>query len=87
VIDAIVIGDGTGSKTLARAIRAAYTEQRLDVVDEFGTSLAARARYCRENPARGWKRFLPVGLRTPGEPYDDYVALILAERWLQSRAT
>jgi len=82
-VDVILIGDGTGSRGLAKAIRAAYADYRLDIVDEFGTSIAARTRYCRENPARGWKRILPRGLRTPEEPYDDYVALILAERWLQ----
>jgi hypothetical protein len=70
---------------LTSAIRAAYVGLPLDIVDEFQTSMLARARFCIENPARGWRKLLPCGLRTPEQPYDDYVAVILAERWLQSQ--
>ena len=82
----ILLGDGTGSRRIATSIRQAFPGHPLIVVDEFGTSLLARSRYCCENPARGWRRLLPRGLRLPEEPYDDYVAIILAERWLRSRA-
>ncbi len=82
-IAAIVIGDGTGSKVLAKAIRAAFPDRSVETVDETGTTLLARDRYRREHPPRSLlKRLLPAGLREPEEAYDDYVAVILAERWL-----
>lgn len=83
-IDAIIMGDGTGSQRLAKALQEAHADRRFEIVDEFRTSEAARCRYCRENPARGWRRLLPRGLRAPEEPYDDYAAVILAERWLMT---
>ena len=35
------------------------------------------------NPPRGWRRLLPVSMQMPPEPYDDYVAVILAQRFLR----
>ena len=81
-IGVIVIGNGTGSKVLAKALRAAYPSVPVESVDEVSTTLMARERYCRENPARGWMKLLPAGMRVPDEPIDDYVAVILAERRL-----
>jgi RNase H-fold protein (predicted Holliday junction resolvase) len=83
-VTVILIGSGTGSATLARAIREALPMHQLIVVDEKGTSIIARQRYLEDNPPKGWMRFLPRGLRTPPEPYDDYAALLLAERYLES---
>jgi RNase H-fold protein (predicted Holliday junction resolvase) len=82
--EAIVMGTGTGSNTLARAIRQALPEKKLILVDEHGTSLLARTRYFQDNPPRGWKRLLPLTLQVPQEPIDDYAALLLAERYLTS---
>jgi hypothetical protein len=54
-------------------------------VDESHTSEQARRRYVNEKPAHGWRRLLPKALRTPETPYDDYVAILLAERWWRER--
>jgi hypothetical protein len=51
----------------------------LRAVDEHGTTLRARARYFTDHPPRGWRRLIPRSLQTPPEPYDDYVAVLLAE--------
>jgi RNase H-fold protein (predicted Holliday junction resolvase) len=83
-VSVIVIGSGTGSGTLSRAIRSSFPEKTVVLVDEKGTSLLARARYFQENPPRGWRRLLPIGMQLPQEPYDDYAALLLAERYLVS---
>ncbi|HEX5324794.1 MAG TPA: hypothetical protein VFW40_13485 [Capsulimonadaceae bacterium] len=79
----IVIGSGTGSPALIDALQKALPDRLIHKVDERDTSRHARERYCRENPARGLRRLLPAGLRSPEEPYDDYVAVLLAERFLQ----
>jgi hypothetical protein len=52
------------------------------VVEERGTTLAARDRYWQLFPAGGWRRWLPAGLRQPPRDWDDVVAQLLLERWL-----
>ena len=84
---AVVIGNGTGSKPLLLQLQAASLPAPLLPVDESHTSEAARVRYLAANPPRGWQRLLPAALRTPPVAYDDYVALILAERYWQTHAT
>ena len=78
-IERILLGDATHSATLRRALAAAFPELPLEMVNEFNTSVRAKARYVAENPAYGWRRLLPQTMRTPEVPYDDYAALLLAE--------
>lgn len=82
---AIVMGNGTGSKPLLLQLQASNLPAPIISVDESHTSEAARIRYLAANPPRGWQRLLPAGLRTPPVAYDDYVALILAERYWQTQ--
>jgi hypothetical protein len=77
----IIIGDGTGSAPVRAAVNGLSVECPVRSVVESRTSEAARARYVSEIPARGFRRLLPRSLRTPETPYDDFVAVILAERW------
>lgn len=81
----IILGDGTGSKKFEAEISAAFPEISVAVVDEYRTTDAARERYWREKPPKGWRRLLPVGMQVPPEPYDDLVAVILAERYFENR--
>ncbi len=78
-ITQMLIGGGTNSATLRRAVAQSLPQIPLLVVDEHNTSARARERFLRENPAYGWRRLLPNGLRSPETPYDDYAALMLAE--------
>ena len=82
----LVCGRGTGSKQILRDLEAANLQVPISPVDESYTSEAARARYVVENPPRGIARLLPRSLRTPPVPYDDYVAIILAERFWQQQS-
>ena len=82
VPDVILVGNGTGAKPIRDALLAANLPVPIESVEESHTSEAARKRFVLENPARGWQRLLPRSLRTPDVPYDDYVAIILAERYL-----
>ena len=84
IIDTLVIGDGTQSATLRKAAAAMFPALKIAVVNEHGSSQRARARYVREHPPRGWQRLLPAGMRAPETCYDDTVAEILAEEYLQS---
>lgn len=83
-VDRIILGDGTGNKETARRL-AQYSSNRIPVciVDERNSSQEARSRYWEENPAKGLLRLIPYSMRVPPEPYDQYVALILVERYLR----
>ena len=79
----VLVGDGTGSRELATRLRARGVEPVL--VPEEGTSLEARGLYFQKNEPRWWARLVPVGLRSPSVPIDDYAAYAIALRWLRAR--
>ena len=79
--DAVLMGNGTCTKHLQGEIIECLPDLfPLHLVSENHTSERARKRFVCENPPRQWlSRLIPVSLRTPDKPYDDYVAVILAE--------
>lgn len=82
---AIVVGNRTGHEPVAQAARNVFPDLPLELVDEHRTSEQARVRYWQAHPPRGWRRLLPLGLQTPPVEVDDWVAVILGERYLQAR--
>jgi hypothetical protein len=76
---AVLLGNGTGSGPWRPWLAPIAP---LIGVPEAGTTLAARQRYWQLEPARGWRRLLPPGLRQPPRDWDDVVAQILLERHL-----
>lgn len=78
-IDALVIGDGTGSGAWRTKLEGVLP---VHAIEERGTTLDARRRYWELEPASGWRRLLPEGLRHPPRDWDDIVAQLLLERWL-----
>ncbi len=82
----VIMGNGTSSKEAKRSLeKIIINEQFLSVVlvDEYRTTDDGRRRYWQENPPKGLRRFIPVTMQTPPQPVDDYVAIILAERYLR----
>jgi RNase H-fold protein (predicted Holliday junction resolvase) len=82
--DLVIIGNGTASEAVIRAIRDEALGAPILVVDEKETTLHARERYWMNTKRKGWRRFLPATLQVPPEAIDDFAAYILAERVLQS---
>lgn len=82
--DILVIGNGTTSGVAQRRIKVECPELQLVEVDEYFTTQLARREYWRANPPRGWRRLLPTSMQVPPEPVDDFVAVILARRYLDS---
>jgi RNase H-fold protein (predicted Holliday junction resolvase) len=78
-VEALLVGDATGGAPLARELAAALAPLPVHRVNEAFTSERARRRFLLENRPRGLGRLVPPGLRFPDRPYDDYVALLLAE--------
>lgn len=77
---AMAIGAGTNSRALSARLSSLGVPIRL--VDERDTTLRARSLYYAENPASFWQRLLPLGLRFPPRPIDDYAAELIARRFL-----
>lgn len=81
----VILGDGTGSSDWQQWLQKRALP--VSVVPEAGSTLAARSRYWQLEPARGWRRLLPQGLRLPPRDYDDVVAQLLLEQHLGHRLT
>jgi RNase H-fold protein (predicted Holliday junction resolvase) len=79
-VNTIVVGDRTHS----RAVQEICLKLGIPVtmVDEHLSSVKGRRRYLQEHTI-GLNRLIPLGLRVPKDPFDDYVAVILAERYLE----
>lgn len=82
-VAAFAVGDRTGTNNIVEQLTAVGVPvDRIYKVDEHRSSEIGRRRYWQENRPRGWRRLVPVSLQTPPEPYDDYVAVELAYRYL-----
>ncbi len=87
--DTVVVGDRTSSRALAREIASSSGPggaRSLEIVfiDEHLSTLEGRRRYLLAHPLRGLGKLIPISLRTPREPFDDYVAVVLAERFFHA---
>lgn len=76
----VAMGAGTNAGALVGVIESLGLPVHL--VDETGTTYRARALYFADNPPRGWRRLLPIGLQLPPRPIDDYAALLIARRYI-----
>lgn len=79
-IQKIIIGDRTKSKVIKEMLVPFNIP--IVVVNEDFSSVEGKRRYLEEN-SKWWQKLLPIGLRVPDKPYDDYVAVILAERYFR----
>jgi len=84
----LVLGDRTGAKKLRGLFHSHGIEDlviAVKLVDEHLTSQEARMRYLRDRQRQGKiiHRLIPLGLQVPDQAYDDYVAVILAQRYLK----
>lgn len=87
-ITTIVLGDRTGAREVRDLIRNAGFTMEVVFVNEDRSSELGRRRYLLAHPPKGLMRLLPIGMRSPDRAYDDFVAIILAERFLDgSRST
>ena len=83
-VDAVIVGNLTYGKHVFDKI--ADLEVPVSMAEEAGTTLRARRRYFQDHPPRGWRKLLPLDLQTPPEPYDDYAAVLIGERYLSGEA-
>jgi len=77
----VILGDRTYSKNVYSMLKSSGLRLDIIFVDEDKSSEQGRRRYLMDNKPKGLGILLPIGLRSPDKPYDDYVAIILAERY------
>ncbi len=84
-VETIVVGDRTGGEDFCSLFQTAFAGKGLKIVniDEDYSSYEGRRRFLIKN-RKGWRRLVPLSLQYPRESYDDYVAVILGERYLDS---
>ena len=79
----VIMGNGTTSADAKKRVEALGVPVLL--VDEYRTTDAAKCAYWEAHPPRGWRRLMPRGMLVPPVPVDDFVAVILAQRFLEKR--
>ena len=77
----IIMGNGTTSAAAKARVEALGCHVTL--VDEYRTTDEAKCLYWEMHPPRGWRWFIPRGMLVPPVPVDDFVAVILARRFLE----
>ena len=80
-IEAIALGRGTHAGSVHGMLEGFGLPVHL--IDERETTLRARALYFADNPPRGWRRLIPLGMQLPPRPIDDYAAVLIARRFLE----
>ena len=81
----LVEGNGTTSREARARLQKALSDLHIEVVDEYRTTDLAKKAYWKAKPPRGWRRLLPVTMQVPPEPVDDFVAVILASRYIKEK--
>ena len=79
----IIMGNGTTSTEAQARIEA--LGRTVTLVDEYRTTDAAKQLYWEVHPPCGWRRLVPRGMLVPPVPVDDFVAVILARRFLNEQ--
>lgn len=82
-LETIIMGNGTNSKNIRRAIEEVFPNQELKLVGEAFSTEEARGLYWVENPPTGWRKLLPLSMQVPPEPLDAYAAVVQVRRWLK----
>ena len=78
----VIMGNGTTSAEAKASVEALGCTVTL--VDEYRTTDAAKCAYWEAHPPRGWQCLVPRGMLVPPVPVDDFVAVILAQRFLRT---
>lgn len=84
-LEAVIMGDGTNHDAIGKAVAAVLPEVPLQLVGEAHSTEEARTLYWQENPPKGWRRLVPMGLLVPSEPLDAYAAVVQIRRYLAEK--
>ena len=79
----IVLGNGTNSRNIGESVKRVWPDVMVTVVEEAHSTEEARSLYWQENPPKGLKKLIPLGMLVPPVPLDAYAAVILVRRFLE----
>lgn len=83
IIKTIVMGNGTSSKKKYDLLKREFIDRDIVLINEYRTTDEARKLYFQENPPKGWKKLIPLGMQVPPVPVDDYAAIIIGRKYLK----
>lgn len=82
----LIEGNGTTSSEARTRIERALPSLAITVIDEYRTTEQAKKEYWKAHPPKGLRRLIPTTMQVPPVPVDDFVAVILATRYLKKYA-
>lgn len=83
IIKTIIMGNGTSSKKKYDLLKREFMDRDIVLINEYRTTDEARKLYFQENPPKGWKKLIPLGMQVPPVPVDDYAAIVIGRRYLK----
>jgi len=83
-INTIILGNGTNYKNIEKRLKNHFPRLRIILIEEEFSTLEARKKYFEAHPPRGISKLIPLSLRVPSCHYDDFVAVILAEKYFRN---
>ncbi len=84
-INKIILGDGTNYKHVEKKLKNHFPRLKIILIEENFSTLEARKKYFEAHPPRGIFKFIPLSLRVPPRQYDDFVAVLLAEKYFKNK--
>ena len=82
-INKIILGNGTNYKNIEKRLKNHFPRLKIILIEEEFSTLEARKKYFKAHPPRGIFKLIPLSLRVPPCHYDDFVAVILAEKYFK----
>jgi len=82
-INKIVLGNGTNYKNIEKRLKNHFPQLKIILIEEEFSTLEARKKYFEAHPPRGILKIIPLSLRVPPCHYDDFVAILLAEKYFK----
>jgi len=83
-ISNILIGSGTNSGETKKRIKEKFSGIIIIEISEKNSTMQARRRYFDYYPPVGFLKIFPKSFLIPPCPYDDFAALIIAERFFKN---
>jgi len=83
-IDEVILGNGTNYKNIEKRLKNHFPKLKIILIEEEFSTLEARKKYFEAHPPRGISKLIPLSLRVPSCHYDDFVAVLLAEKYFKN---
>ncbi len=83
-INKIILGNGTNYKNIEERLKNHFSLLKIVLIEEKFSTLEARKKYFEAHPPRGILKIIPLSLRVPPCHYDDFVAILLAEKYFRN---